>query len=108
MFDTPMWVNIDPGHGATNAYNVANLIFFTEDKLALIYAQRWLDAFRQPWEAYSLARRTRQTPREGDPINHFRLPYPPSEIENNAANCTDAISRQGGDDPQSKIWWVPD
>jgi hypothetical protein len=108
MNNTPMWTNIDPGHGGTSGFNVANLIFMTEDKLTLIYAQRWLDAFRQPWEAYALARRTKQTPREGDPINHFRLPYPPSELENNSANCAEAISRQGGDEPQSRIWWVPD
>jgi hypothetical protein len=108
MNSTSMWVNIDPGYASTNAFNVANLIFFTEDKLGLIYAQRWLDAFRQPWEAYALARRTGQTPREGDPINHFRLPYPPSEKENNGANCASAISNQGGDDPQFRIWWIPD
>lgn len=108
MYNTEMWVNIDPGYENTNAYNVANLIFMTDDKLSLIYAQRWLDVFRQPWEAYALARRTGQTPREGDPIDHFRLPYPPSEIENNGTNCSAAISNQGGDDPQVKIWWVPD
>lgn len=108
MNNSSIWVNIDPGFGTTNAYNVANLIFFTEDKLGLIYAQRWLDAFRQPWEAYALARRTKQTPREGDPINHFRLPYPPSEKENNSTNCLNAISNQGGDEPQFKIWWIPD
>ncbi len=108
MENTPMWTNIDPGHGSTSGFNVANLIFLVEDQLGLIYAQRWLDAFRQPWEAYALARRTKHTPREGDPINHFRLPYPPSELENNAANCAEAISRQGGDEPQFRIWWVPD
>lgn len=108
MFNTAKWVNIDPGHENTNAYNVANLIFFSEDKLSLIYAQRWLDAFRQPWEAYALARRTGQTPREGEPLAHFRLPYPPSEKENNGSNCAAAISNQGGEEPQFKIWWIPD
>lgn len=108
MNNSAIWANIDPGFSGTNPYNVANLIFFTEDKLGLIYAQRWLDAFRQPWEAYALARRTKQTPREGNPINHFRLPYPPSEKENNSTNCLSAISNQGGDEPQFKIWWVPE
>lgn len=107
MNESAIWENVDPGFAGTDPYNVANLIFFTEDKLALIYAQRWLDAFRQPWEAYALARRTRQTPREGDPIEHFRLPYPPSEKENNTTNCMNAISNQGGDDPEYKIWWIP-
>lgn len=108
MENTPMWVNIDPDYANSSKYNVSNLIYMVEDKMSLIYAQRWLDAFRQPWEAYALARRTRMTPREGDPINHFRLPYPPSEMENNAANCAAAISRQGGDEPGSRIWWIPD
>lgn len=79
-----------------------------EEKLQYIYAQWMLDAFRQPWEAYALARRTGKTPREGQPISHFRLPYPPSEVEYNSANCADAISRQGGDDFGNKIWWIPE
>ena len=80
----------------------------TEEKLKFLYTQRWLDAFRQPWEAYSLARRTNMTPREGAVINHFRLPYPPSEVEYNSANWIAAISNQGGgDSPGYKIWWIP-
>jgi hypothetical protein len=78
-----------------------------EEKLRFIYTQRWLDAFRQPWEAYALARRTGMTPREGENINHFRMPYPPSEAEYNTANWADAISNQGGDTPEFKIWWIP-
>lgn len=78
-----------------------------EDKLRFIYTQWWLDAFRQPWEAYALARRTGMTPREGDPIAHYRLPYPPSEVEYNSDNCAQAISDQGGDSPETKLWWIP-
>lgn len=79
-----------------------------EEKLELLYAQRWLDAYWQPWEAYALTRRTGKTPREGDPINHFRMPYPPSEVEYNSANVFDAIANQGGGDaPEFKIWWIP-
>lgn len=79
-----------------------------EEKLFFIYTQRWLDAFRQPWEAYALARRTGMTPREGGPINHFRMPYPPSEVEYNSSNWAEAIANQGGGDtPTYKIWWIP-
>ncbi len=78
-----------------------------EEILQFIYTQWWLDAFRQPWEAYALARRTGLTPREGAPIGHYRLPYPPSEVEFNAANCAEAIARQGGDATSVKIWWTP-
>ena len=79
-----------------------------EQKLEFIYTQWLLDAFRQPWEMYALARRTGKTPHEGAPISHYRLPYPPSEVEYNSANCAAAISRQGGDQPGNKIWWIPD
>jgi hypothetical protein len=47
------------------------------------------------------------TPREGEAINHFRMPYPPSETQYNSANLNDAIAAQGGDSPQNKIWWIP-
>ncbi len=78
-----------------------------EKKLQFIYTQRLLDAMKQPWEGYALARRTNLTPREGEPIKHFRLPYPPSEVEYNTANWSEAVERQGGGDtPGFKIWWI--
>jgi len=77
-----------------------------EQKLEFIYTQWMLDAFRQPWEVYALARRTGKTPREGASIAHFRLPYPPSEVEYNGTNTAAAISAQGGDAPSNKIWWI--
>lgn len=77
-----------------------------EEFLGFIYTQCWIDMFRQPWDAYALARRTGLTPREGEALNHFRMPYPPSEKQYNTENCNEAISQQGGDSPQSKIWWI--
>lgn len=103
-------VNIPPNLGASTVLNVFGSWMATsdEEKLRFIYTQRWLDAFRQPWEAYALARRTGMTPREGDAINHFRMPYPPSEVEYNSANWTDALNNQGGGDtPDYKVWWIP-
>ncbi len=79
-----------------------------EEKLRFIYTQRWIDAFRQPWEAYAEARRTGLTPREGNPIAHFRMPYPPSESQYNQANLNTARLKQGGDEPSVKVWWVPE
>jgi hypothetical protein len=79
-----------------------------EEKLRFIYTQRWIDAFRQPWEAYAEARRTGMTPREGDPIAHFRMPYPPSENQYNATNLNEARLKQGGDEPGIKMWWIPE
>jgi hypothetical protein len=78
-----------------------------EEKLNNIYTQRWIDAFRQPWESYAEVRRVRNTPHEGDVINHFRMPYPPSETQYNSANWNDAKAKQGGDDPSVKVWWIP-
>ncbi len=78
-----------------------------EEKLKFIYTQRWLDLFWQPWEAYALTRRTAKTPREGNPINHFRIPYPDSEATYNKLNMLEAINNQGGDQPENKIWWIP-
>ncbi len=78
-----------------------------EEKLQFIYTQRWLDAFRQPWEAYAEARRTGMTPHEGNAISHFRLPYPPSESQYNQEHMNSAIANQGGHNPQVKLWWIP-
>lgn len=78
-----------------------------EEKLQFIYTQRMLDSFRQPWEAYAEARRTGMTPHEGPAINHFRMPYPPSEAQYNLDHMNAAIANQGGDNPQVKLWWVP-
>jgi hypothetical protein len=77
-----------------------------EQKLEFIYTQWMLDAFRQPWEVYALTRRTGKTPREGAPMMHYRLPYPPSEIEFNGQNSAEAIARQGGDGVSVKVWWM--
>lgn len=106
----PEMIQIPPTLGKATILQVFGLgnASSVEEKLKFIYTQRWLDAFRQPWEAYALTRRTGLTPREGDPINHFRLPYPPSEKEYNSANWSDALSNQGGgDSPEYKIWWIP-
>jgi hypothetical protein len=78
-----------------------------EQKLQFIYTQWWLDAFRQPSEAYALVRRTALTPRDGAALAHFRLPYPPSEAAYNNESMSAAISQQGGDSPNVKIWWMP-
>lgn len=52
-------------------------------------------------------RRTGKTPHEGSLETHYRLPYPPSELEFNFTNCSEAIARQGGDAFNTKIWWIP-
>jgi hypothetical protein len=78
-----------------------------EEQIKMIYAQRWMDAFRQPAEAFALARRTMATPRTGQPLNHFRFNYPNSETINNATNWSEQVATMGGSDSQQvKVWWM--
>ena len=72
-----------------------------------IYAQRWMDSFRQPWEAFALWRRTDMTPREGDSPIYYRFAYPPSEAENNPENWAAQVGKMGDDSPAVKVWWMP-
>ena len=75
--------------------------------LEKIYKQAWLDNFRQPWEAFSLVRRTGKTPHEGDPLNYFRLTYPGSEANYNGENWQAQAAKMGGDRTDVKVWWMP-
>lgn len=103
MINIPSGLNINSVLKVFGSWNATS----DEEKLRFIYTQRWIDHFRQPWEAYALTRRTRMTPREGDEINHFRMPYPPSEVEYNSANWSAAVANQGGEEPENKLWWIP-
>lgn len=79
--------------------------------LQQIYAQEWIDMFRQPWDAWTLMRRTGDmTPM--DPSNasfytntygsYQRYQYPSSEQTYNQANW---LAETGGQDKTStKIW----
>lgn len=76
--------------------------------LDIIYQQRWLNLFRQPWEAWALARRTMRTPTTTDhaKLTSFRLEYPQKEIEYNHDNYTQQLTRMShGDTRQTRVWW---
>lgn len=77
----------------------------TDDKLKLIYAQCYIDMFRQIDQAFALCRRTMKTPREGGPLEYFRLPIPDVEKEYNKQNYESAYSVQG-DNSTTKVWWM--
>ena len=80
-----------------------------EAYLTLIYQQRWLNLFRQPWEAWALARRTMATPTTTDhaKLTSFRMEYPQKEIEYNYENYTAQLARMAhGDTRQTKVWWM--
>lgn len=111
MQNTPIWTNksqtldINQQFAFTNRPEVE--VFSAPDKLARIYKQRWLDAVRQPWEAYALTRRTQMTPREGDFPEHYRMAYPPSEQTNNPNQWAEQVNKMGEDSERVKVWWMP-
>jgi SusD/RagB-like outer membrane lipoprotein len=82
--------------------------------LQQIYAQEWIDMFRQPWEAWTLMKRTGgQTPMDANNAayytqtygNYNRYQYPGSEQTYNSTNYLAELSKVGGKDLVStKIW----
>ncbi len=75
--------------------------------LGLIYNQHWLSHIRQPLQAWSLYRQTKMTPQSGGLEFVFnRLTYPSSELDNNADNYADQVSKMGADDFIVKVWWA--
>lgn len=80
------------------------------DKLTLVYKQRWIDLFRQPWEAWSLWRQTnKKTPYYNiDPSYDqvYRLTYP--SLEDNYNNKNYLNSPYGGTNNKTtgKMWWM--
>lgn len=110
VIGSAMWVNAPPLLSEGDIFSITNhprlSIFTNEDKLALVYTQRWIDAFRQPWEAFALWRRTGATPREGAAPEYYRFTYPPTEAENNPENWATQAGRMGEDSPKTKVWWM--
>ena len=108
--NTSIWENKPAVLSSGEIFSVTNhpqiSIFNSNDQLNLIYAQRWMDAFRQPWEAYALLRRTQATPREGAIPDYYRFAYPSTEIQNNADNWAEQVGRMGEDSPEVKVWWM--
>lgn len=83
--------------------------------LKLIYAQRWLDNFRQPYEAWALARQTDATPKatvdnnlyENDFGKYKRLNYSEKEYQFNGENTRQATNNQTNSEEwrKVKVWW---
>lgn len=78
----------------------------TEDNRRKIYEQRWVDSFRQPWEAFALLRRTNQVPRERETNQFNRFQYPQSEVAFNSENYQTQVGVLGGDRTDVKVWWM--
>jgi len=85
--------------------------FNSSTALQQIYAQEWIDMFRQPWDAWTLMRRTHyQTPMDPNNAGFYtatygsfnRYQYPPSEQTYNKANW---LAETGNIDvTTTKIW----
>jgi hypothetical protein len=85
----------------------------TSDDLNKIYAQEWLDNFRQPWLAFNLWRRTGLTPTDPAAVEDeshtslYRLPYPQDEAVNNTDNYNAELQTMNGVNSTSfKVWWM--
>jgi hypothetical protein len=82
-----------------------------EDALNKILTQKWLSLINNGHEAWFEIRRTgipKLTPGP-DNLNDDKYPvrylYPESEQAVNKVNYTEAASRMGGDNINSKVWW---
>lgn len=97
---------------AIDAYLSANP-FDAAKALEQINTQYWISSFLNGAESFANFRRSgfpKLSPNpfpgksiKGNFIN--RLTYPNSEISVNSTNVKEAISRQGADDLDTKVWW---
>lgn len=86
-----------------------------QDALKLIYAQRWLDNFRQPYDAWALSRQTDATPKSTVSNNLYenefgkikRLNYAEKEYQFNRQNTLLATNNQTNSEEwqKVKVWW---
>ncbi len=113
MINSAIWENQSDIYSTAELFDVVNHPKYNfnmaggmEEQLRLIYAQKWIDAFRQPWEAFSLLRQTNLLPREKGPNEFNRFKYPPSEQAYNLENYNQQVADMGGDETYVKLWWM--
>ncbi len=119
-FNSPVWTVGKPAaatattaevnavlNNPLNVYDVGS----AGNALKQIYAQLWIDQFRQPWDAWTLLRRTGGlTPMSADNAQYYtnnfskfsRFVYPEDEQSNNYDNWKAATG--GTDVNTTKIW----
>jgi hypothetical protein len=97
--------------GDRDAYAAAQAATFAGNELAQIGYEYWVASFLNGPEAWSNFRRTgfpalQVNPFPGRVVDFItRLTYPPSEILVNSDNVQAAISDQGPDKLDTKVWW---
>lgn len=119
-FNSPVWVVAKPTSATATTAEVNTLIsnpkvaYSADPATALnqIYAQLWIDQFRQPFDAWTLKRRTgNKTPMSGTNTQYYtgnfgtysRFVYPDDEITYNADNFKAAT---GGTNLNSTKLWI--
>ncbi|AWO00641.1 hypothetical protein DLD77_02460 [Chitinophaga alhagiae] len=122
-FNSPQWTENKPASATatpaeltaitTNpvtAYNLGN----AATALRQIYAQYWIDAFRQPWDAWTLLRRTGgKTPMSAANTDYYnknfssytRFVYPQEEFNFNFENWR--AETNSTDVSTTKLWIMP-
>lgn len=121
-FTTPDWVVGKPAAATATATEINNLLanpvvsYSATAATALnqIYAQYWISSFRQPWDAWTLMRRTGgKTPMSTTNTQYYaanfgtynRFVYPDNEFSYNFENWR---AETGSTDlPSKKIWLQP-
>lgn len=116
-FNSSVWVVNKPTSATPTDAEISAVLtdpkvaFNASNALSLIYAQEWIDLFRQPWVAWTLMRRTgNATPQDtSNPAGYNqnygtlqRYQYPADEVQFNNTNWK---AETGGNDLTStKIW----
>lgn len=93
-------------------YLVANPLL-TATALEQINTQYWVASFLNGWELFANFRRSgypalTKNPYPGSEITGDfirRMPYPDRELIVNSGNLNEAISRQGPDNLNTRVWW---
>ena len=116
-FNSSVWTMNKPGSATPTSAEISAVLtnpkvaFNPANALSLIYAQEWVDLFRQPWVAWTLMRRTgNATPQDtNNPAGYTqnygslqRYQYPADEQQLNNVNWQAATG--GNDVTSSKIW----
>jgi len=120
-YNSPVWVENKPASATASPSDISNMLsqptvaYNSSDASAAlkqIYAQLWIDQYRQPWDAWLLLRRTGgMTPMSTDNTDYYeaqygklnRFVYPDEEVRYNAANWKVATS---GNDVNTNMIWI--
>ncbi|MGN6641075.1 MAG: SusD/RagB family nutrient-binding outer membrane lipoprotein [Mucilaginibacter sp.] len=116
-FNSSVWIVNKPASATPTTAEINAVLtdpkvaFNASNALSLIYAQEWIDLFRQPWVAWTLMRRTGDaTPQDtSNPAGYNqnygtlqRYQYPADEVQFNNTNWK--VETGGNDLTSTKIW----